>query len=90
MKTAKEYAAMLRGAVYSIEVYAEDAKAIAGLLELIEEHVADMERKGVELRKDLRRMYGDAHLVMDRVRLAAKASTYDEEARRLKAILEGK
>jgi hypothetical protein len=86
MKTAKEYAAMLRGPFDRMEIFADEAKAIAGMLELIEEHVADMEQKG----RALSRMAKETESAIDRARLAGKAGVYIEEARRLRQILEGK
>ncbi len=60
------------------------------MLERATEHVADMKQKCDALRRMFGEQHTDPHRIMDRVRLTAKASTYDEEARRLEQILEGK
>lgn len=61
------------------------APALARIVERVQDFAADMERKGTHLRGVLADLC-EGHL--DRPRLHAKASLYEEEARRLRALLE--
>lgn len=61
----------------------------AARLERVEEFARDLERKGKDVREKIRQENSLAW-ACEHMRLTAKASTYEAEARSLRQILEGK
>lgn len=85
MKPAQQLAQALRKMAAEFPTTDEEQRTLkdaAGMLEWVLEHVADMEQKGAACKR-MACERQDAHKAV----LAAKASTYDEEARRLREIL---
>lgn len=94
MKPALQLAQALRKIASGVPLLSEeerqDVNDTVTMLERFAEFAEELASKGAAVRKTLRQAYGDTHRIMDRVGMAAKASTYDEEARRLRDITEGR